>query len=416
MFPSDVCHQGTILISGGCGGLGLTMSRWMIEERGVKRLMLMSRRTLSQLDQLDNSEYKEWLRLQRAAKEHGARLDVVQADVTKFEHVRDLIQKLGQTPYPIRGIIHCAAVQEDRSLAKLTEENITRIKKPKICGAWNLHRASQLAGTPLHFFLLFSSIRNHLIDLGSSSYNAGNQFLDILAQYRVKQLHLPALSISLPAVSGAGMFHRQRDMLTSLQCTTEFESVPTVAVFELIERFYVDQNNCPCPIIFAANWQKLYENYPNLVTHQLRKLVIKQYTVMNDSATSIFSSTRPDTTSFVDMSLEIIIQRIQMTVARLLTAKNVDDISVDRSLISLGMDSLAVVSLYNWLGQETNIFIPLSDLLKGISIRAMAEHVHRKFTANKQTNIASNVTERKSLVDSIKKMIPNSSTACFALA
>ncbi|CAF1443164.1 unnamed protein product [Adineta steineri] len=31
MFSSEVCNQGTILISGGFGGLGLTMSRWMIE-------------------------------------------------------------------------------------------------------------------------------------------------------------------------------------------------------------------------------------------------------------------------------------------------------------------------------------------------------------------------------------------------
>ncbi|CAF3740050.1 unnamed protein product [Adineta steineri] len=37
--------------------------------------------------------------------------------------------------------------------------------------------------------------------MASSGYNAGNQFLDALAHYRMTQLSLPALSVSLPAVS-----------------------------------------------------------------------------------------------------------------------------------------------------------------------------------------------------------------------
>ncbi|CAF4190027.1 unnamed protein product, partial [Adineta steineri] len=61
MFPSDVCNDGTILISGGFGGLGLTMSRWMIEKRGVKRIALMSRRTLIELEQPSNPQYDDWL-------------------------------------------------------------------------------------------------------------------------------------------------------------------------------------------------------------------------------------------------------------------------------------------------------------------------------------------------------------------
>ncbi|CAF0975051.1 unnamed protein product [Adineta steineri] len=56
MFPSEVCNQGTVLISGGFGGLGLTMSRWMIEQRGVKHIALMSRRTLVELDKPSNPQ------------------------------------------------------------------------------------------------------------------------------------------------------------------------------------------------------------------------------------------------------------------------------------------------------------------------------------------------------------------------
>ena len=62
MFPPAVFDKGTILISGGFGGLGLTMSRWMIEKHGVKQIALLSRRTRAQLEQSDNNpQLEDWL-------------------------------------------------------------------------------------------------------------------------------------------------------------------------------------------------------------------------------------------------------------------------------------------------------------------------------------------------------------------
>ncbi|CAF1458927.1 unnamed protein product [Adineta steineri] len=280
MFPSSVCQQGTILISGGFGGLGLTMSRWMIEKRGVKRVILMSRRTLAELEQSSNPQFGDWLRLKRTINEYHAHVDVVQADVTNFAQVYDLIKNLSHTSYPVRGIIHSAVVAEDRTLAKMTQEYLTHVLAAKVRGAWILHQVTQLTHAPLHFFLVFSSTRNHLLEVASSGYNAGNQFLDALAHYRMTQLSLPALSVSLPAISGAGMFHRQRDMLSTLQSTHGFEVLPPIAVFELIERFHTNQKTCSCPVIFAVNWQKLYERRHKLPIFQLNKIVKERYTTM----------------------------------------------------------------------------------------------------------------------------------------
>ncbi|CAF0867589.1 unnamed protein product [Adineta steineri] len=97
MFPSEVCNQGTILISGGFGGLGLTMSRWMIEQRGVKHIALMSRRTLVRLEQPSNPQYDDWLKLKQTTKEYNAHVDVVQADVTNCQQVHDLIERFQKT-------------------------------------------------------------------------------------------------------------------------------------------------------------------------------------------------------------------------------------------------------------------------------------------------------------------------------
>ncbi|CAF4348774.1 unnamed protein product, partial [Adineta steineri] len=221
--------------------------------------------------------------------------------------------------YPVRGIIHSAAIAEDRTLSNLTQEHITRVLAPKARGAWILHQVTQLTHTPLHFFIMFSSIRNHLLELASAGYNAGNQFLDALAHYRMQKLNLPALSISLPAVSGAGMFHRQREWLTSFQTTQGFELVPTVVVFELIERFHKHQNTYPCPIIFAVNWQTLYERRHKLATFQLAQIAQQRYVEMQLNNTSM--SSRFDGTANSDLNQkETIIERTQEAVARLLGA------------------------------------------------------------------------------------------------
>ncbi|CAF1444093.1 unnamed protein product [Adineta steineri] len=402
MFPSNVCQLGTILISGGFGGLGLTMSRWMIEKRGVKHVTLMSRRTLIELEQSSNPQYIDWLKLKQILKTYDAHVDVVQVDVTNFDQVHNLIERLNRTSHPVRGIIHSAVVAEDRSLGNLSEEHLTRVLAAKVRGAWIFHQVLQLTRAPIHFFIMFSSIRNHLLELASASYNAGNQFLDALAHYRMTELNLPALSVSLPAVSGAGMFHRQRELLISFQMTQGFELVPTVTVFELIEHFQANQKNCPCPVIFAVNWHALYERRQKLPTFHLSKIVEERYAAMNLTNTSPTSSGLNSSINSNFNQKEIIIERTQAAISRLLGATNVDRILVDRSLVSQGMDSLAALSLYNWLGQETGIFIPLVDLLQGFSIETIATVVHKKL--NERHEVVSSTNKEQDMnIDAVNE-------------
>ncbi|CAF1362522.1 unnamed protein product [Adineta steineri] len=339
MFSSEVCNEGTILISGGFGGLGLTMSRWMIEQRGVKHIALMSRRTLVELEKPSNPQNDD-----------------------------------------------CAVVAEDRTLNNLTQEHLSFVLPPKVRGAWYLHQATQLLHAPIHFFIMFSSIRNHLLEVSSAGYNASNQFPDALAHYRFTKFTLSALSISLPAVNGAGMFHRHKEMLSTLKFTQGFELMPTITVFELTEFFHQTQKICSCPVIFAVNWQTLHRNYLTLATSYLRKIVDQRYKEMKfDQISSLSLLEKTNSTESNMNKKETIIERTQSAIARLLGATSVDRIVIDRSLVSQGMDSLAAVSLYNWLGQETGIYISLTDLLQGLSIETIATLVYNKLNEKEQT-------------------------------
>ena len=189
----------------------------MIKERQVKRIVLLSRRKIDEIE-TDSSPFHDWISLQRLAQNHQASVTTKQVDVTNFDQLIDTLRQINneKSDSPIRGIIHSAMVLRDSLLANMTEEMLSKVMRPKIHGAWNLHRATEMLSCPLRFFWMFSSIRNHIADLGQSNYNAGNSFLDALAHWRRQCRGLPALSISLPAISGAGYLHHHTKSIVEL--------------------------------------------------------------------------------------------------------------------------------------------------------------------------------------------------------
>jgi myxalamid-type polyketide synthase MxaC len=95
---------------------------------------------------------------------------------------------------PIRGVIHAAAVIEDRLWPELDAASLERVLRAKSWGAWLLHRYFD-EQRPLDFFILFSSIASVVGSAGQASYAGANALLDALAHSRRAQ-GLPALSIN----------------------------------------------------------------------------------------------------------------------------------------------------------------------------------------------------------------------------
>ncbi|MGH7754395.1 MAG: SDR family NAD(P)-dependent oxidoreductase, partial [Gemmatimonadales bacterium] len=179
---SLVRPDGTYLITGGFGGLGLAVAKWMAEQ-GARHLVLMGRSGPSQAAQaaLD------------AMQAAGAEVVVARADVTRVEEVAAVLGQIDQRMPPLRGVIHAAALLDDGILLQLTPERFARVMAPKIAGAWTLHTLTR--DRPLECFVLFSSMASLLGSPGQGNYAAANAFLDALAQHRRAQ-GLPGLSIN----------------------------------------------------------------------------------------------------------------------------------------------------------------------------------------------------------------------------
>src|SRR5262249_40455121 len=132
LFRADAAY----LITGGLGGLGLVVSRWMVE-RGARRLILVGRTALP--------PRREWLKLpaEHPAKQRvdavldleraGAFVHIAAFDVAEADEIRTYIENFHAEGWPpIRGMIHAAGVVEDQLILRLDEQTFARVLRPKV--------------------------------------------------------------------------------------------------------------------------------------------------------------------------------------------------------------------------------------------------------------------------------------------
>jgi NAD(P)-dependent dehydrogenase (short-subunit alcohol dehydrogenase family)/acyl carrier protein len=174
--------DGTYLVTGGLGGLGLAVARWLVGQ-GARHLALLGRSKPS----------PEAHRIVNSLRSRGARIELVRADVANREDVALLLVNLRAGMPPLAGLIHAAGVLDDGPLVDMGWETFAAVLAPKVLGAWNLHELT--SGDALDFFVMFSSAVSLVGSAGQGNYIAGNAFLDALAHQR-RRLGLPALSIN----------------------------------------------------------------------------------------------------------------------------------------------------------------------------------------------------------------------------
>jgi acyl transferase domain-containing protein/acyl carrier protein len=193
--------DGTYLITGGLGGLGLEVATWLTRS-GARHLVLLGRRDRSSLP-------PHTIAVVSGLERQGAQVLIATADVAREDQLTALLQQIDQTLPPLRGIIHAAGVLDDGILLQQSAARFQKVMAPKIDGAWQLHRLTR--DRELDFFVLFSSVASLLGTAGQGNYAAGNAFLDGLAQLRRTQ-GLPALSINWGPWSEVGLA-AQRDLV-----------------------------------------------------------------------------------------------------------------------------------------------------------------------------------------------------------
>ncbi len=188
--------NGTYLITGGLGGLGLAVADAMIDA-GARHLVLTSRSGLPSREvwpALSSDDPRaHQVQAMLAMEARGARVSIYAGDVADKDDMTDLFERSLSLLPPLRGVIHAAGVVAPNPIATMSHDEFNHVTTSKIQGAWLLH---QMVGSrPLDFFVMFSSVASMLGAMHYAHYAAGNTFMDVLARYRTGQ-GLPALSLN----------------------------------------------------------------------------------------------------------------------------------------------------------------------------------------------------------------------------
>ncbi|MDR7303682.1 acyl transferase domain-containing protein [Haloactinomyces albus] len=191
----DIGADGSYLITGGRGALGLRVAEWLADQ-GACHLVLTGRRPLSDAPDDPAAVAVQALR-ERGVTVHTPAVDV--ADEAAMQRV------LGDpdAPWPtIRGVVHAAGLFEACAVADMSMDRLRAVLRAKVEGTIVLDRL--FAEVELDFFVMFSSAASVWGSALGGHYVAANYFQDLMAHDRVRR-GLPGLAVNWGWWAGSDM-------------------------------------------------------------------------------------------------------------------------------------------------------------------------------------------------------------------
>jgi acyl transferase domain-containing protein/NAD(P)-dependent dehydrogenase (short-subunit alcohol dehydrogenase family)/acyl carrier protein len=346
------------LITGGLGGLGLHVLRWLVTH-GVVRVALIGRKppdeTVRQL--LDD------------LRRDGTRIETFQADVSNRAELERALVQVRERLGSLGGVIHAAGILEDSPIEHLDWSRFRAALSPKVDGAWNLHAAT--AGDPLDAFLLFSSAASVLGSSGQGNYAAANAFLDALAHYRAG-LGLPAISINWGIWADAGMAANLSTANQRRLAARGLHSISLEEGFAALDEAL--KRGTPQIVAVPADWDDYVQKLPTSVSRPFLQYVIRRTSSPDEVPPK--AEVSPTWTELpATQRLSRMEQLVEAHAARALGLAPGKPVEPQRSLHEQGLDSLMSVELRNALTASLGHSLPATLLFDYPTVAALSRHL-----------------------------------------
>ncbi len=345
--------EGTYIITGGIGALGLEVADFLVE-KGARRLVLVSRRELpprGDWETLDGS-IKNAAQKIKHLENLGATIHVVAADIGAPLGSEDLNNALNALSLPpTLGVVHAAGVLEDQLVLETTADSFDRVLRPKIAGALALH--SLFPPGSLDFFVLFSSCGQLFGFPGQSSYASGNAFLDTLATHR-HNLGDNAIAFQWTSWRGLGMAASTDFINAELESKgiTDVTRDEAFRAWEHVAKFDTDHAVVLRSLAFD-------ENEPLPVPILTDIAVRRAGTAAGAGPAAEGGAGSDSTTNMSGPELKAHLDtKIRECVMSVLQLSSIDDVDSRAALADLGVDSVMTVTLRKKLQSSLKVKVP----------------------------------------------------------
>lgn len=167
-WPND----GTILMTGGTGGIGRLLAEDIANNTENTVLVLTGRSPI-------DDEKKAFL---QKLEQAGTKAIYRQCDVTQIDQVKIIAKEYSD----LVGVIHGAGTLHDNLIPNKTIPEVEQVLAPKVTGLINLDEATK--NSELDFFITLSSIAGAIGNVGQIDYAAANGFMDSFIAERVEKV------------------------------------------------------------------------------------------------------------------------------------------------------------------------------------------------------------------------------------
>jgi len=350
------------LVSGGLSGFGLATARWLVC-RGARHLALLGRRGK------DTPGAAEFVAELEGA---GARVQIVQADVSDARRLEESLRQLEKESPPLRGIIHAAMVLDDALIQNLDWQRLSRVLAPKLLGSWNLHRLS--SDFSLDFFVLYSSATTLIGNPGQANYVAANSYLESLAQYR-RSMGLPGLFISWGAIDDVGYLSRNEVVKKSLTRRMGGPGLESRRALEMLEKLLLS-DRAGCAVV-DLDWRTLRRAMPAVLATDSRDnraiLSDQAPTGQNGDVRELLQDLPPE------QWRQWVSDQLIAEVSKILRLPP-ERIETKSSVFELGMDSLMGAELALAVEQRFGVKIPVMAISEGPSLERITDRILAGYT------------------------------------
>jgi NADP-dependent 3-hydroxy acid dehydrogenase YdfG/acyl carrier protein len=346
--------DGTVLITGGTGGLGAVFARHFVREYGARHLTLVSRRGPAADGAAELVGELESL---------GARVVVAACDVADRDQLAGLLGSLEQ---PLTAVVHAAGVVDDATIGSLTPDRLERVLRPKVDPALHLHELT--ADMKLSAFVLFSSITALIGTPGQANYAAANAFLDALAASR-RADGLPGTSLAWGLWDGSGMGGELNEADRARLARTGVQPLPAGLGVGLFDRAMSFDAALIAPVRLDLGGLRAQARVGALPA-LLRGLVPAQQGHVGSAGVPL-----AERFSAIPVAVRegTVVELVRQQVAAVLGHASPAGISASRAFKDLGFDSLAAVELRNRLTRASGVRLAPTLVFDQPTVAAVAQ-------------------------------------------
>ena len=398
--PRRLRDRGVYLITGGLGGVGRVLGRYLADTVGA-RLVLTSRTPIPSRESWprylashpSSDKTAKQIGAVQELEAAGAEVWVATADVCDAQRMRDVIEHARRQFGRLDGVIHAAGVAGGGVVQLKTKPLAQAVLAPKVTGTIILGQL--LKNVDLDFFILASSITSILGQAGQVDYTSANAFMDAFASEYSRETGIPTIAINWSAWKEVGMAV-DTDVPPDLQATLKQEMLESgLSNADAVEAFARILEHCDASqvAVIAQDLSVLAE----------RSAAVAAETSDDDLSNvpgKMLAPSREPLDVHPRPPLPTAFRAAQTDVERAICKVwadmlGMEPIGIDDSFFELGGHSLLAVQVMTRINQTFQSEVPVARLYEGLTVSFLAGLVENQSLRESKSVTGKSAKERQ---------------------